>query len=569
MSLPFVTKGKPCPNYSKDSIVVFKPLKKKKKSTFTMSFHATKKKKKLMRKGQPFPPWRPPPCKFENRVKKTGSYCSVCAPSYNKEEDSLENLKDLNSSIHRLDEEIRRQKGKVLNDLIRMNDEEQMDEGTWRTRFSQRKFKEDSGLVCTCNLNYQSLKIDETKSAIVKSSQSTNVSESIKKDVFIEGIESDSTDSSSMASSFKKVHHQPKRKKKRTKNGVSDLSSKETTILAEETDSKVLKTAIMQLRNENECLKSALSVRECKLREAGKKIEDILEQNSLLTQRLKEIIFNGNVQTSNSTTTGGPPPNMGSTTTLELKAFNNGNHPKESYQKELSLLRQKLSDSQIANRNLETYIEYLKKSYVSVFGSNIVCKLTELLVRKTVLCDADQSWKKCPLLVHPPLLQAVVQPPLTNPLILLPPVLTPIISPQPLLPSAAPENKSLQSGCPSGAACKDLGVECLAWCHCPGDCIYGGQTNATCNVHHEIHCEGPKTFNKLFTCQYCYQEPTNYVCSEKLDCDAVAQDPYYLSNCTVSQNGIDGMLPLLLVLLLEDSVLIGFIWDIGKKELVN
>ncbi|XP_071750202.1 uncharacterized protein [Lepeophtheirus salmonis] len=174
MSLPFVTKGKPCPNYSKDSIVVFKPLKKKKKSTFTMSFHATKKKKKLMRK-------------------------------------------DLNSSIHRLDEEIRRQKGKVLNDLIRMNDEEQMDEGTWRTRFSQRKFKEDSGLVCTCNLNYQSLKIDETKSAIVKSSQSTNVSESIKKDVFIEGIESDSTDSSSMASSFKKVHHQPKRKKKRTK----------------------------------------------------------------------------------------------------------------------------------------------------------------------------------------------------------------------------------------------------------------------------------------------------------------------------------------------------------------
>ncbi|XP_071749141.1 TM2 domain-containing protein almondex [Lepeophtheirus salmonis] len=139
--------------------------------------------------------------------------------------------------------------------------------------------------------------------------------------------------------------------------------------------------------------------------------------------------------------------------------------------------------------------------------------------------------------------------------------------------------------CPSGAACKDLGVECLAWCHCPGDCIYGGQTNATCNVHHEIHCEGPKTFNKLFTCQYCYQEPTNYVCSEKLDCDAVAQDPYYLSNCTVSQNVLclgrreflkrkkcnwtGGYRWYAAVAFSVTLGGFGFIWDIGKKELVN
>eukprot|EP00096_Caligus_rogercresseyi_P013058 TRINITY_DN5717_c0_g1_i2.p1 TRINITY_DN5717_c0_g1~~TRINITY_DN5717_c0_g1_i2.p1 ORF type:complete len:256 (-),score=65.24 TRINITY_DN5717_c0_g1_i2:369-1136(-) len=98
------------------------------------------------------------------------------------------------------------------------------------------------------------------------------------------------------------------------------------------------------------------------------------------------------------------------------------------------------------------------------------------------------------------------------------------------------EGPLLLHRCPSGVPCSDLGVECLSWCHCPGDCVYGAPSNATCKAHEEVACEGPRTFNKLFTCQYCFQEPDLISCSEKLDCDAVSHEPYYLSNCSVSQN---------------------------------
>ena len=104
------------------------------------------------------------------------------------------------------------------------------------------------------------------------------------------------------------------------------------------------------------------------------------------------------------------------------------------------------------------------------------------------------------------------------------------------LPRCTSGNVDL-SKCPSGVKCRDLGVECLAWCHCPSICEYGKESEAQCNVHESIQCEGEPTFSKPFTCQYCYQAPVDKMtCEEKFDCDAVA-DPNkrnYVANCTVS-----------------------------------
>lgn len=100
---------------------------------------------------------------------------------------------------------------------------------------------------------------------------------------------------------------------------------------------------------------------------------------------------------------------------------------------------------------------------------------------------------------------------------------------------AYPCSEANPERCPSNVECDKLGTECLS-CQCSLECQYGSEATAVCQAPKEIECLGPRTFDRKFICQYCYQsDPVHHSCEENVNCDSVA-DPFrrsFVSNCTV------------------------------------
>ena len=90
--------------------------------------------------------------------------------------------------------------------------------------------------------------------------------------------------------------------------------------------------------------------------------------------------------------------------------------------------------------------------------------------------------------------------------------------------------------CPSELECSSLGNECLM-CHCSLDCKYGEISTALCQVPEGINCNGPKSFNRNYSCAYCYQSDGDlHTCEDSTDCDSVREN--VVSNCTVDPSVI-------------------------------
>ena len=90
--------------------------------------------------------------------------------------------------------------------------------------------------------------------------------------------------------------------------------------------------------------------------------------------------------------------------------------------------------------------------------------------------------------------------------------------------------------CPSELECSSLGNECLI-CYCSLDCKYGETSSASCQVPDGINCSGPKTFNRNYSCSYCYQSDGNlHTCEDNTDCDSIKER--VVSNCTVDPSVI-------------------------------
>ena len=93
------------------------------------------------------------------------------------------------------------------------------------------------------------------------------------------------------------------------------------------------------------------------------------------------------------------------------------------------------------------------------------------------------------------------------------------------------------SSCPSEVDCDKLGNECLD-CSCDLNCQYGQENSwANCTVPKEIECKGSRTFQRKFTCAYCYLSDNHLIqCDENFECESVAdpQDRLYNANCNVS-----------------------------------
>ena len=90
------------------------------------------------------------------------------------------------------------------------------------------------------------------------------------------------------------------------------------------------------------------------------------------------------------------------------------------------------------------------------------------------------------------------------------------------------------SNCPSEIECDKLGNECLH-CQCDINCQYGDpKAVAECSVPEGLECTGSRTFNRTFTCSFCYQSE-DLQCDEKFDCESVAdpQDRSYVATCSV------------------------------------
>ena len=96
---------------------------------------------------------------------------------------------------------------------------------------------------------------------------------------------------------------------------------------------------IDELKKENKDLKLTIKDRDRKLKEAAEKIQETVQDNSHLALRLKEALF--------------------------LQNNDDGDDDDGGVQ----FLHKKLAESEATNRNLQTYIGFLKKSYTSVFGS--------------------------------------------------------------------------------------------------------------------------------------------------------------------------------------------------------
>jgi len=131
-------------------------------------------------------------------------------------------------------------------------------------------------------------------------------------------------------------------------------------------------------------------------------------------------------------------------------------------------------------------------------------------------------------------------------LALLPSWATSIPNPPPApgltLCSAPAEPSRALTQCPSGTKCSLLDVSDCLVCHCPTDCEYGMPANATCSVASaEIKCDGNRTFEVNFRCQYCFQSRRgqDYSCEDNYECNAVAgsvSDRHYTANCTMSDS---------------------------------
>uniref|UniRef100_A0A8D8M256 TM2 domain-containing protein almondex n=2 Tax=Cacopsylla melanoneura TaxID=428564 RepID=A0A8D8M256_9HEMI len=82
--------------------------------------------------------------------------------------------------------------------------------------------------------------------------------------------------------------------------------------------------------------------------------------------------------------------------------------------------------------------------------------------------------------------------------------------------------------------CSELNAPCLQ-CAYNVKCTYGELTHVTCNVSQGVLCQGARTMDREFVCQYCYQtEPWQYSCVKKASCSSVSSpQSYYKTNCTV------------------------------------
>lgn len=90
--------------------------------------------------------------------------------------------------------------------------------------------------------------------------------------------------------------------------------------------------------------------------------------------------------------------------------------------------------------------------------------------------------------------------------------------------------------CPVGMACHLLPVDCMI-CKFNFTCVYGGLVNVTCQAIPQ--CEGPKVFEKVMKCQYCYQTlPEDHSCNATGSYCNSAANPVqkYRSNCTVKSH---------------------------------
>lgn len=109
--------------------------------------------------------------------------------------------------------------------------------------------------------------------------------------------------------------------------------------------------------------------------------------------------------------------------------------------------------------------------------------------------------------------------------------------------------KVVAERCPSDLECSRLSVSCMH-CDCPTKCgVYGGNTSlAICTVPRSIDCEGNRSVEVPFTCQYCYQAslitPNVVECEENFDCSSIgsrsvkSNDAYateYRAKCRVAK----------------------------------
>ncbi|KAI9564334.1 hypothetical protein GHT06_008072 [Daphnia sinensis] len=93
-------------------------------------------------------------------------------------------------------------------------------------------------------------------------------------------------------------------------------------------------------------------------------------------------------------------------------------------------------------------------------------------------------------------------------------------------------HENTNSLCPVGISCHLLPVDCMI-CKFNFTCVYGGLVNVTCQAIPQ--CEGPKVFEKVMKCQYCYQTSMeDHSCNATgTYCNSAANPVQkYRSNCT-------------------------------------
>jgi len=117
----------------------------------------------------------------------------------------------------------------------------------------------------------------------------------------------------------------------------------------------------------------------------------------------------------------------------------------------------------------------------------------------------------------------------------------PIFPPYLLCTKASVDSIDLAERCPSEVECDKLGNECLS-CTCTPICNYGQVHEAQCTVPNMVNCTGSRSFNRNFTCAFCYQMDQESVsCNDNVECDSVF-DPnvgrHYTANCSVDASVI-------------------------------
>lgn len=80
--------------------------------------------------------------------------------------------------------------------------------------------------------------------------------------------------------------------------------------------------------------------------------------------------------------------------------------------------------------------------------------------------------------------------------------------------------------------CNELGASQMI-CDFDCNCRYGVSSIVSCVASNYTNCTGDRTFNRTFTCEFCWQtNAENYACASNTTCYSARND-WYVSNCSI------------------------------------